>query len=313
MRSEGKTEVVIGLGSNAGDREANLLRGVELLDREEATRILSLSPAYETAPVGPSKEPFLNAAALLATGLDPISLLRQLKKIERACGRQPSGRWGEPRTLDLDILLFGDEVVATAELAVPHPGLAERDFALRPLLDLRPDALHPATSRPLQSLLDEAPLRTITAGPLPLPSNPSYVLLEHTADMGIEVTAADGKKLYEAVAMALADIIVPRARLRERIRHDAEIEGMDEGQLLVGILQEVLFLFDSKNFLPVRTSVSLAGEGTPAGTMKVSFFGQEIEGREVQTVVKAATYHKLEVGLMAGDSTLWRARVYFDV
>jgi 2-amino-4-hydroxy-6-hydroxymethyldihydropteridine diphosphokinase len=308
VRDSGKTEVIIGLGSNVGDRESNILKGVELLDREEATRLLALSPAYETTPVGPSKDPFLNAAALLVTGMSAETLLGKLKKIEKACGRQPADAWGMPRTLDMDILLFGNEVIAKEELTVPHPGFTERDFALRPLLDLRPDALHPSTARPLREVLREAPLRTITAGPFPLPSNLSYALLEHTADMGIEVSAPGRKGLFEACAMALADHIVPRTRMRERIRHDSRIEGDDDGQILVGLLQEVLFLFDSKNFLPVRVSVHFPPEGAA-----VSFFGQEVESREVQTSVKAATYHMLDVGPAAGETLLWRARVYFDV
>ncbi|MGH7151562.1 MAG: 2-amino-4-hydroxy-6-hydroxymethyldihydropteridine diphosphokinase, partial [Planctomycetota bacterium] len=133
----------LGLGSNAGDREAHLRAGLALLESSGRARVLRVSPFLETEPQGgPPQGPFLNGAACVETDLDPRGLLRLCKAIERAEGRVPGPRWG-PRPLDLDILLFGDLEVREADLEIPHPRLLERAFALGPLAAIAPDALHP--------------------------------------------------------------------------------------------------------------------------------------------------------------------------
>jgi 2-amino-4-hydroxy-6-hydroxymethyldihydropteridine diphosphokinase len=104
------------------------------------------SPLYATAPVGPVEQPeFLNGALRIATGLAPLALLTVLKALERKAGRTEGVRWG-PRPLDIDIIAYGDRVIAMpGRLSVPHPDLAKRGFVLRPLADVAPDWRHPVT------------------------------------------------------------------------------------------------------------------------------------------------------------------------
>lgn len=137
--------VFIGLGANAGNREANLrmaLRGLTRMARVEA-----VSSLYESDPVGPEQPPFYNAVCRIETGLEPRSLLRFLQALEHEIGRRSGGqRWG-PRPIDLDILLYEDRVMDSEELTLPHPRITERAFVLIPLSEIAPDALHPAAGK----------------------------------------------------------------------------------------------------------------------------------------------------------------------
>jgi 2-amino-4-hydroxy-6-hydroxymethyldihydropteridine diphosphokinase len=146
--------VVIGLGSNVGDRSANLDAAVARLRDDRALHVLRRSPVYETPPAGgPPQGDYLNAAVLLVTSLDARSILDRALGIERDLGRVRSTetRWG-PRPIDLDLLWIEGESVDEDGLTVPHPRLFERPFALRPLLDLAPDAVDMATAQPFASL-----------------------------------------------------------------------------------------------------------------------------------------------------------------
>jgi 2-amino-4-hydroxy-6-hydroxymethyldihydropteridine diphosphokinase len=142
----------VGLGSNLGDRAAYLLLGLSALSRLPETRLLRLSPVYETDPVGPPQPPYLNMVAELETALSPKGLLAEMLGIEKALGRERRERWG-PRTLDLDLLLYGDLVLEEAGLSVPHPRLHERAFVLVPLLDLLPEGRHPLLGQSFAELL----------------------------------------------------------------------------------------------------------------------------------------------------------------
>lgn len=134
----------VGLGSNLGDRLANLRAGVEALDATPGVRVLAVSSAYETEPWGVADQPaFANAAAALAVTISAPELLAVCKRIEHELGRRPGLRYG-PRPLDIDILLFGDEVIDTPELQVPHPRAAERDFVVTPLLEIAPGLRWPS-------------------------------------------------------------------------------------------------------------------------------------------------------------------------
>jgi 2-amino-4-hydroxy-6-hydroxymethyldihydropteridine diphosphokinase len=136
--------VVVGLGSNVGDRHTWIDRALSALAGDRALGLVGASPRYETAPVGgPPQGDYVNAAALLSTSLPAQAILERLLAIERVLGRVRSVP-NAPRTLDLDVLWSEGESIATAELVVPHPRLRERAFALRPLLDLAPDARDPA-------------------------------------------------------------------------------------------------------------------------------------------------------------------------
>lgn len=125
------------LGGNVGNRLAHLRGAVRGLTKLRGTEVLSLSRVYETAPIGPSDRPYLNACVKLRTGLSPMALLVECKRLEALAGRVPSGKW-TARPLDVDILLFGRRRVRTPWLSVPHPLLPERPFALAPLSDLLP-------------------------------------------------------------------------------------------------------------------------------------------------------------------------------
>jgi 2-amino-4-hydroxy-6-hydroxymethyldihydropteridine diphosphokinase len=142
----------VGLGSNLGDRAAHLLLGLSALSRLPKTHLLRLSPVYETEPVGPPQPPYLNMVAELETELSPTGLLAEMLRIEKALGRERRERWG-PRTLDLDLLLYGDLVLEEAGLSVPHPRLHERAFVLVPLLDLLPEGRHPLLGQSFAELL----------------------------------------------------------------------------------------------------------------------------------------------------------------
>ena len=138
----------VGLGANLGPREVTLLRAVDLLAAEDEIDVLAVSQLRETDPVGVAGQPrYLNGAALLETTLEPRALLDVLLRVERELGRVRDGmRWG-PRTIDLDLLVYGSEVVDEPGLGVPHPRLHERRFALEPLVDLDSELEIPGRGR----------------------------------------------------------------------------------------------------------------------------------------------------------------------
>jgi len=138
------TRTYLGLGSNLGDRQRNLSEALEAL-RERGIRVLATSPVYETEPWGVADQPrYLNAACAVGTCLPPIELLDALKRIEKQMGRVRSVRYG-PRPIDLDILLYGDLLLNTPRLCIPHAGMLERASVLVPLADIAPDQRHPVT------------------------------------------------------------------------------------------------------------------------------------------------------------------------
>jgi 2-amino-4-hydroxy-6-hydroxymethyldihydropteridine diphosphokinase len=159
--------IVIGLGSNLGDREANLASAVEALRERRDLRVLRRSPVYESppAPGGPPQGDYLNAAVLVVTSLSAREILDQALEVERGLGRvrAEGERWG-PRTIDLDILWIEGEAVDEPGLVVPHPRLRERPFALRPLLDVAPDAKGRAGEDFASMPAAAAPLRKVGDG-----------------------------------------------------------------------------------------------------------------------------------------------------
>ena len=135
----------VGLGSNLGDREATIRRAVELLGERPGVEVVAVSTLRDTDPVGYEDQPrFLNGAVALEVDLPPRALLEELLAVERELGRDrpQETRWG-PRTIDLDLLLYGEEAVDEPGLTVPHPRLAERQFVLEPLYELAPELTLP--------------------------------------------------------------------------------------------------------------------------------------------------------------------------
>jgi 2-amino-4-hydroxy-6-hydroxymethyldihydropteridine diphosphokinase len=144
----------IGIGSNMGDPAARCREAVRRLGAAPGIRLLRNSSLYRTEPVGPRDQPwFINAVAEIRTGLRPQGLFAALKGIEREMGRIDGPRWG-PRVMDLDLLLYGQEVVAEEGLAIPHPEMHRRRFVLEPLCELASYVIHPAFGVSFRGLLD---------------------------------------------------------------------------------------------------------------------------------------------------------------
>lgn len=143
--------VYLGLGSNLGDRQSNLASAIERLS--EKASIVSISSVYETDPVGYEEQPrFLNAVLSAETELPPVELLRFIKDIECELGREYSFP-NAPRVIDIDILLYGDRVIDSPELTVPHPRLTERAFVLVPLVEISPRTRHPLSDETSADML----------------------------------------------------------------------------------------------------------------------------------------------------------------
>ena len=146
----------VGIGSNVGDRRAYVEIAREKLAQLPDTRLVGFSPVYENPADSPvPQDDYLNAAAYIETELEPLNLLDHLQRIEHLTGRQPVEhrvRWG-PRTLDLDLLLYDQRVISTDRLVVPHPMLHDRWWALKPLVDLDPDRVHPILEMTVVTLL----------------------------------------------------------------------------------------------------------------------------------------------------------------
>ena len=151
-------QAYVAIGANLGDRLATLRAAIDALAKAENLSVHATSPLYETAPVGgPEDQPsYLNAVIQIETERSAHDLLDFLLSVERENNRTRDVRWG-PRTLDLDILFYGDMVKAYSRLEVPHPRLHQRRFVLQPLVDIAPNLVHPAMGKTVAELLAVLP------------------------------------------------------------------------------------------------------------------------------------------------------------
>lgn len=168
--------VFIGLGSNVGDRVDFCTRATKLLSLLPHSRVTGVSLLYETEPINDGTSPgdgwFLNGVVQIETAVPPRRLLSILREIEQALGRDQDNRSG-PRTMDLDLLFYGDRTITEPDLIVPHPRLHQRRFVLMPLSEIAPLWTHPISQRSMRQLLDEVEDRSEVRLLSPQPSVPS--------------------------------------------------------------------------------------------------------------------------------------------
>lgn len=156
--------IYLSLGSNIGDREANLRKAIERLESLDV-RILRASRIYETEPVDYVDQAwFLNQVVEAETALFPLQLLTRIARVERELGRTRTMPKG-PRTIDIDILFYAGAVIRTVRLEIPHPRLAQRRFVLAPLAELAPDLRHPVTRLTVRQMLESAPHAVVRLQP----------------------------------------------------------------------------------------------------------------------------------------------------
>jgi 2-amino-4-hydroxy-6-hydroxymethyldihydropteridine diphosphokinase len=163
-----RSVATVGLGSNLGDRQAAISGAIQWIAERPGSRLLSVSSLYETEPFGRSDQGwFLNCVAQVETFSNLKVFFRSLQEAETLWARERDEHWG-PRTLDLDLLFFGDTVFSDEELTVPHPGVAQRRFVLAPLFEVAPDLIHPTLHMSVRELLKalEDPCRVVRLGRL---------------------------------------------------------------------------------------------------------------------------------------------------
>lgn len=157
---KGATIAYLGLGSNVGDREEYVEQAIFLMEKNPHIEVIKRSTNYETeAEGGGSQPPFINAAVEIKTTLSPHKLLELCQEIEATLGREREIEWG-PRTIDIDILLFGDEILSDEKLQIPHPLMHERLFVLKPMREIASSVIHPVLEKTMDALYEEKKAET---------------------------------------------------------------------------------------------------------------------------------------------------------
>lgn len=154
--------VYVALGANLGDPLQQAENAIAVIEQIPQTSVIKISPFYRSKPLGPQDQPdYLNAVIKIITELSPLALLKALQTIELNLGRvRKANRWG-PRTLDLDILLYDNQVIQSEELTIPHYDMYNREFVLYPLFDIAPDLILP-NQVPLKILINKVPINNMT-------------------------------------------------------------------------------------------------------------------------------------------------------
>jgi len=149
-------KVYLGIGSNLGDRRANISNALSMLEETDGIAVKTVSSCYETEPVGPvtAQNDFYNVVAEIETTLGPHELLARANAVEHALGRVRGERWG-PRTIDIDVLLWDEQVIDEEGLSVPHPEMARRAFVLFPLAEIAPGVVHPTARKTIAELASQ--------------------------------------------------------------------------------------------------------------------------------------------------------------
>lgn len=201
------TTALVALGSNLGDRQATLDRALEMLGEKPGVRLLAASSPHATRPIGgpPGQAEFLNAAAVIETSLAPEALLVVLQEVEQSLGRTRDGRRWIARPIDLDLLLFGSEIIDKPDLIVPHPRMAFRRFVIEPAAEAAPDMRHPTIGWTLAELRDHlraaVPYVAIAGAP---GIGKSELAAGVAASLGIRLLADPTKQFAEAAGGASA-------------------------------------------------------------------------------------------------------------
>src|SRR5262245_8775838 len=156
MRNHDHITAYIGIGSNLGDRQRNITTALGKLKESQGISVVRASKPLDNPAegMGDDAPPFLNSAVQIETSLGSHALLHRLLEIEREMGRQRRQRW-EPRSIDLDLLLYGDQILSSQELIVPHPLMHERRFVLEPLAQIAPEVVHPTLQMTIAGLLED--------------------------------------------------------------------------------------------------------------------------------------------------------------
>ena len=238
---------LLGLGANVGDREATLRAALREIDALPNVRLVRRSEWHRSRPLGgpPEQGEFLNAAAVIETTLPPLTLLDELQDIETRHGRLPSERW-TPRTLDIDVILYENEVAETEMLTLPHPRMSFRRFVLQPAAEVAPKMLHPVIGWPVERLLLHLDAASDRAAIL----SPSELL---RSDVAARIAQQFGAEMIDGPRFATADQLWPPAvttwlGIKSRAREGDRVSKRDAGLPYAAVaFPKLSILLDAKS------------------------------------------------------------------